>query len=372
MHHGFEQERRRRTGRLHPVHKREEFAMLFQSRSLKVSVGLLSWYNKEYRYTTLSRIARHVEGGRHQQSLFSVSSSCRAASSVSLRAYPHVTLERTIGKEIGQDESLWSNIDVFQGSVYPDLPLIGPSMACEIEETILRQQQRMVMHQQEQSYQRETIYDTRWIVRTVAAQCLSPLEIETKIQKSGNLFRHGCAPGALLCVSGGDPGRRFPRFGRQCKDSVYILQEAKRMQGDGTIPDAVDLWAVINPMKDSVGRLESKMEAGASVILSQPPFLRKQSEAWCVAAESLGVHLLIGIPMITSRRSLQFWLELCGVGILSTTDSYTSVIESFPDGGGMHEEEYAFLVETWNRSFIQYVCGGIVDVWCVYMSMCMT
>ena len=80
---------------------------------------------------------------------------------------------------------------------------------------------------------------------------------------------------------------------------------------------ALPLWAAANPVSESSAvRLEQKAEAGASVFLTQPPLAWKNFESWMIDAERRGVsqacRIVVGIPMLTSRNHLRFWIQLCG------------------------------------------------------------
>ena len=99
-------------------------------------------------------------------------------------------------------------------------------------------------------------------------------------------------------------------------DSVKLIQTLKKLQASGTVAPA-PLWAAGNPViETNAARLEQKAAAGASAFLTQPPLAWDNFESWMNDAEHRGVsqacRIIIGIPMLTSRNHLRFWLELCG------------------------------------------------------------
>lgn len=177
-----------------------------------------------------------------------------------------------MGDNLGTDDALFDQSN-FDGSVYPDLPVVGPEMAGDIDAAIRQRVQ-------------EESAGEGLIIRTVAAQCLDAERIARKIERSGNLFRGSKGVrGALLCVSGGDRGRRSGKVGSsELKDSRFIIEAAASMRSRGEIPAHVDLWAVANPMTDSVDSFKYKVDAGARCFLTQP-------------------HSLPGAPSLGSSRS---------------------------------------------------------------------
>lgn len=254
------------------------------------------------------------------------------------QSLPRLTLERAIGEDAGKDTDLWK-LGQFDASVYPDLPIIGTSLNESIEECI--------KHGVEEN--REGAF---WSVRTVAAQTLDKVDLIKKIKAFSGLFTSYNSNGALLFVSGGDPSRKLPFLKDRCLDSVYLLQMAESMRQSGEIPEDISFWAVGNPMTDSSSRLKEKADAGAVTILTQPPFLRKPSEQWFQNVDGTTVNMLIGIPMITSRKSLRFWLQLCGVGFHPEAEP---LLQSFPLKKTGNVEEYNEVVTRWNVDFIEYV-----------------
>lgn len=243
--------------------------------------------------------------------------------------FPRLTLERAIGDKAGSDEVVFKQ-GRFDGSVYPDLPIIGPSMREAIESQI-------------RGMEWGGSTSAGWVVRTVAAQCLHAADIDAKIVRSGNIFRDKEFQGALLCVSGGDPGRNLPFVRGKLKDCSYILTKADALRQRGEIPETTSLWAVGNPMTDSIDSLKSKVDSGAQVILTQPPFFARTSEQWFEHAQGLPVRVLAGMPVITSLQSMAFWFTLCGVERLSEAGD---MMKTFPK---TQDED---RIVAWNREFL--------------------
>lgn len=257
-----------------------------------------------------------------------------------VNTFPTCTLERAVGEVAGIDDGLWKQ-GVFDGAVYPDLPIIGPAMNAAIESQIQKQ-----------------LDDEKtdgWVVRTVAAQCLSEKDIHARVESVGKLVGRAEGKGAMLCVSGGDPCRKMPFWKDGAKDSVYMLEYARKMKAEGRIPADVSLWAVANPMLDSVDSYARKVGAGAEVFLTQPPFL-PTSEEWFASVSQLSgdrqAQILVGVPIITSLRNLDFWIRLCG---LSAKESHIEGLKrSFP-GKGLGPDVFERDVINWNTDFLQQV-----------------
>lgn len=291
--------------------------MTFMDYTVKRRSGMMRYLSRE---RTVSRVYIYLKNQSY------VCCSTFGAKDIE---FPRLTLERAIGDKAGSDEGVFKQ-GRFDGSVYPDLPIIGPSMKNSIDSQI-----------RAMNWGGST--SAGWVVRTVAAQCLHAVDIDAKIVRSGNLFRDKEFQGALLCVSGGDPGRNLPFMRKNLKDCSYILTKADALRQKGEIPEATSLWAVSNPMTDSSDSLKSKVESGAQVILTQPPFFAKTSEKWFEHAEGLPVKVLAGMPVITSLQSLAFWFTLCGVERLYEAGD---MMKTFPK-----TQDEDRIVE-WNREFL--------------------
>lgn len=300
----------------------------------------------------LSRACPNIPAyGRHGRiCAFHHASQC-AKSSCEIEG-PQMTLERAIGDRAGSDDADFE-CGLFDGCVYPDLPLVGSSMMDSIESCIMSQVQETL----KEAHHRQTTRPL-WVSRTVAAQCLDATHIDEKILRAGNLFR---APsdqkfyrGALLCVSGADPSRNLPFVKEKVKDGVYILKRASDLRSRGDIPDSVALWTVGNPMRDSASSVYHKVAAGAQVILTQPPFFRKKSELWFDSLQNQGelpARILAGVPIITSSRNLAFWCGLCGVDGSPEAEALqqTFPVKSILEGNNARYEDK--IIE-WNRAFV--------------------
>ena len=144
---------------------------------------------------------------------------------------------------------------------------------------------------------------------------------------------------ALLCVSGGDPFRKLPLVSRALPTSCALLSRATRLRDRGAIPRDVALWAVENPLLAlDADRVRRKRDAGATTFVTQPPLLRGAFESWwdlCEQSALLeGLGVVVGIPVITSVRSLRFWLALCDA---ESTPEAEALLEIFAG----HERAYA-------------------------------
>lgn len=261
---------------------------------------------------------------------------------------PHMTLERAIGDKAGSDNETFQH-GLFDGCVYPDLPLVGSSMADGIESCIISQVQETLREGQKSTNTRPL-----WVARTIAAQCLDKNHINEKILRSGNLFRASTQKnvrGAFLCVSGADPSRMLPFVKETVKDGIYILNQARYMRQQGDIPESVALWSVGNPMTDPVSSVHRKVDAGAQVILTQPPFFQYASESWFQSLEDIPARILAGVPIITSPRNLSFWCGLCRV---DGSPEAQALQETFPvKSMTENTSEYEDRVIRWNRQFIE-------------------
>lgn len=57
------------------------------------------------------------------------------------------------------------------------------------------------------------------------------------------------------------------------------------MREEGYLPPSLSLWAVENPMLAPVARLRQKADAGAEVVLTQPPLLWERTARWAEEAD---------------------------------------------------------------------------------------
>jgi hypothetical protein len=85
--------------------------------------------------------------------------------------------------------------------------------------------------------------------------------------------------------------------------SLVTLSLASRLRARGLLPHSTQLWAVANPNTESDASLaEQKVSAGATVLLTQPPFDVAAWERWLEDARRRGVsseaRIVMGLPMI--------------------------------------------------------------------------
>jgi 5,10-methylenetetrahydrofolate reductase len=74
---------------------------------------------------------------------------------------------------------------------------------------------------------------------------------------------------------------------RWLQNSFDLLQLAGTMREQGYLPASLSLWAVDNPMAAPVARLQQKVDAGAEVVLTQPPLAWARAERWMQEADAL-------------------------------------------------------------------------------------
>ena len=64
-----------------------------------------------------------------------------------------------------------------------------------------------------------------------------------------------------------------------------LLLLASAMREEGYLPASLSLWAVENPMLAPVQRLRQKADAGAEVVVTQPPLLWDRVQRWAEEAD---------------------------------------------------------------------------------------
>jgi len=153
-------------------------------------------------------------------------------------------------------------------------------------------------------------------------QCRSKNELRDHILRQ--TFRdeedEGCPSGsadALLCVSGSHPVRQLSIMGSLLPSSLDTLAIAGEMRANGSLPSSLSLWAVENPLLErDASRLLRKIDAGAEVVVTQPPLNWEAFDRWAEDADRIGAlgrcHLVVGMPVLSSAGNLAFWLQLCG------------------------------------------------------------
>lgn len=225
------------------------------------------------------------------------------------------------------------------------------------------------------------------------------------------LAANGLTPAVLsLQPDAAHPAPLYRLLGcRWLQDSFDLLLLASAMREEGYLPPSLSLWAVENPMLAPVHRLAQKVDAGAEVVLTQPPLLWDRAARWAEQAAAARVsdnvkvrrwrwrwygnqgqavsmphtgqqmiasaaapqvlvvplpclhppQLVLGMPIISSAGNLDFWLRLCGARGLPEA---AALLASFPqagDGSG-GKAAHAAAVHDWNASLIQRVR---VDGW---------
>ncbi|KAL0031837.1 hypothetical protein WJX79_010535 [Trebouxia sp. C0005] len=232
---------------------------------------------------------------------------------------PAVTLERSVGKTLGADIELWES-GHFGAGIIPDLPvvsswkelgakLLGRQIAAP---QVLNTQQKIVVNEPA-SQQRQ------WQVQTLAAQTYSQKQMRQRIIEACI-----CPPGggqqpadALLLLSGSHPLRQMPLSDRCFTNSIQTLKIASELRCAGDVPPHVALWAVENPLTNSTDGLKRKIDAGAEVIVTQPPLLWDKFEAWINSVQQQRLldktRLIVGCPMIlytgySSSQTLQVFM----------------------------------------------------------------
>ncbi|KAK9841276.1 hypothetical protein WJX74_003007 [Apatococcus lobatus] len=297
-----------------------------------------------------------------------------------------LTLERSL-KPSKRDQELWAT-GAFQGKVYPDLPV---ATTWKGYASYLLQQRLANGGLSPNDGKHHDLHapgPRGMTVRTVAAQAFSTAELSYKMEAACGAadepdLQQKPPADALLFVSGSHPVRQLnqilPASNRWLSSSVDLLKTAAQMKQAGDLPPDVQLWATENPNVNPVKRLVTKaccdtplewpqwahgqilpwtsvnvhvvVEAGATTILTQPPFLWQAFEEWHLALDRQQVleecQLVVGMPILSSVRNLQFWLELCGV---SRRPAATQLLQTF----GRAQDPDQMCAE-WNISTIQQV-----------------
>lgn len=97
------------------------------------------------------------------------------------------------------------------------------------------------------------------------------------------------------------------------RDSCFLLRAAGALRDRGALPAGTALWATANPnAPGDAARLGAKADAGAEVVLTQPPLDWAAFQAWAPPAARAGPRLVVGLPVLTSSAGAAFWLSLCG------------------------------------------------------------
>ncbi|CAG9460070.1 unnamed protein product [Pedinophyceae sp. YPF-701] len=267
-----------------------------------------------------------------------------------------VTLERAVGSNLGADDALWRT-GAFAASVYPDLPA-----AMTLTDWARHRVQAVFgAHDREDGGADGEQWHAHWgarqliepgsgtLVRTVACQSRTRDELRSCLLQAAGAAEAGTqAAGALLILSGSDPGRLLPSFLVQKTSSPQLLAMAAEMRTRGELPATLQLWAVANPMRDDPKSLLPKLDAGAEVILTQPALDRDRFARWLSGARDLGAteraRVLAGVPVVSSTANMRFWGFLCGAQSLP---GYARNVEAFADAAGEGPAAVKALRERW-------------------------
>uniref|UniRef100_A0A1D2A210 Methylenetetrahydrofolate reductase (NAD(P)H) n=1 Tax=Auxenochlorella protothecoides TaxID=3075 RepID=A0A1D2A210_AUXPR len=266
-----------------------------------------------------------------------------------------LTLERKVGREAGSDEELWRS-GAFGAGVVPDLPpattlrqlaaqalrlpgghvaespTTAPPATCRAPAGLTPQQPPGCI-----------------TVRSVAAQLRSREDLRRRMA-AAVAGSEGHPPAqALLLLSGGHPVRTLPIVPHFLGNSLSMLRDAGTARSRGELPADTRLWAVANPGSETLRRLAAKVEAGASTVLTQPPLLWRRSREWMERAAENGLthraRIVLGVPLITSRSNLEFWLFLIGAG--AGDEEAAQLLADFP------ASQDAEGVRAWNADLIR-------------------
>lgn len=195
-----------------------------------------------------------------------------------------------------------------------------------------------------------------WQVRTIAGQMRIPSYLQNQIVNAAKEIHSYGNGGSLLLVSGGHPLKKYWPINCHFPDSFDLLHTAHGFRNSGLIPSGVQLWAVENPLVNSVDRLEKKIRAGAEAFIVQPPLLPDRFTKWWDEANNRGLlditEVIVGLPLITSSRNFSFWLRLTQ----ATGKEAEVLLQDFrrADAGESISGKGAFF-KTWNLKIIEMV-----------------
>lgn len=356
---------------------------------------------------------------------------------------PIVFLERAVGGRLGKDGVL-AHLAPWNAMIYPDLPPFGNWVAAftKLKSGALLKAQ--LYHEEslasaEAARARDgaasppgplTPVAAPPLVRTVAAQCRSRRELRKRIvsavtgrplpqDAAPQIPRPGAPAAGIVAVSGGHPGRHLPLYGRLLPTSVWILREACKLRDAGEIPRSTTLIATANPAcpgrrADARHALE-KVQAGAQIIITQPPLAEGSLQEWMSEAKACGLDferaqrvfatknkgqeedqaekqegekpkgesgasteraaapsapsaprlttgmadgsapqgaplLVLGFPVVSSRRNLDFWLGITGE---AASPDAQAVRDAFPDAdAGKKGQPVPEAIIEWHKKLL--------------------
>ena len=229
------------------------------------------------------------------------------------------------------DTALWST-GAFSGEVYPDLPVAASWRG------LLRAATGGLL---DTHIDATTGASPSCIVRTVGAQMRGRAAVRARmaaaagVDAAGRLVDGATQPHALLLVGGGHPGRAL----WAPTTSLDMLTEATAMRGAGLLPSRLALWAVANPLLEPPSRAAAKVEAGASVLLTQPPLAWDAWADWWRGVEEAGVAeraaIVAGVALPPTPSALRFWVALAGSGgVPGVSDAVAAFDEAAAAGRG--------------------------------------
>lgn len=243
-----------------------------------------------------------------------------------------VSLERAIGPYLGTDTQLW-NSKIFHAAIYPDLP---PSQT--LWGLIKRKISGKELNAQVCCWGPGDVREGRSLVRSVGAH----LDTESRLRRKLVKYAGGDESGnkkadALMILSGSHPVRRRLRSVRAAfgwLDAVELLRLAVRMKEEEALSRDVGLWATVNPMAGDIGKevdlFVRKVEAGATVVVTQPPLIWERFEDWMVEVRRQGIDcdIVVGLPIFSSVNNVRFWYRLVGIDVERAERQFKTAIKA--------------------------------------------
>lgn len=234
-------------------------------------------------------------------------------------AGPAALLERPAGPTV--DAPLWAT-GAFAGEVYPDLPVAATWRGA------LRAATGGLLDNSVDDATGDPARPAS-LIRTVAAQARGRGAVRDRLRAAAGWGAGGGAvPDALLLLAGGHPARSlWAPMG-----AVGMLQEAASMRAAGELPPSLALWAVVNPLTEPPARAAAKVDAGATVIVTQPPLLWPRWEAWWKGVADAGLpgaaRVVAGVALPPTPNALRFWLALAGATSLDGAAATVAAFEA--------------------------------------------